>query len=127
VRTYVAVTDADWYRFLAAQPGLTEVNFWRPRDTREFRAIGAGEPFFFKTHAPHNRIVGGGFYSSSANLRLSEAWEWFGTANGVASLAEMRIRILLKQPGLSGRGQYGLDGLPGPDEPDVGLAGQGLI
>ena len=46
--------------------GLTEVNFWRPRDTREFRAIGVGELFFFKTHAPHNRIVGGGFYSSSA-------------------------------------------------------------
>jgi len=98
VRTYVAVTDADWYRFLAAQPGLTEVNFWRPRDTREFRAIGVGEPFFFKTHAPHNRIVGGGFYSSSANLRLSEAWEWFGTANGVASLAEMRTRIARYRP-----------------------------
>jgi putative restriction endonuclease len=98
VRTYVAVTDQGWYRFLAGQPGLAEVNFWRPKDTRRFQAINVGEPFFFKTHAPHNRVVGGGFYSSSANLRLSEAWEWFGTANGVASLAEMRTRLARYRP-----------------------------
>jgi HNH endonuclease len=98
VHSYVAVTDPDWYRFLAGYPELPEVNFWRPRDTRQFHAISVGEPFLFKTHAPHNRIVGGGFYSSSANLRLSEAWEWFGQANGVASLAEMRTRIARYRP-----------------------------
>jgi len=80
VHSYVAVTNPDWYRFLAGQPDLAEVNFWRPRDTRHFGAIAVGEPLFFKTHAPHNRVVGGGFYSSSANLRLSEAWKWFGPA-----------------------------------------------
>ncbi|MHB1430529.1 MAG: HNH endonuclease [Streptosporangiaceae bacterium] len=98
MRSYVAVTDSDWYSFLAGQPGLAEVNFWRPKDTRQFNAIGVGEPFFFKSKAPHNRIVGGGFYSSSVNLRLSEAWEWFGQANGVASLAEMRTRIARYRP-----------------------------
>jgi putative restriction endonuclease len=98
VDCYVAVTDPDWYRFLAGRRDLEEVNFWRPRDTRRFGAIAVGEPFFFKTHAPHNRVVGGGFYSSSANLPLSEAWEWFGAANGVASLAEMRTRISRYRP-----------------------------
>jgi putative restriction endonuclease len=98
VHSYVAVTDLDWYRFLAGRRDLEEVNFWRPKDTRHFGAIAVGEPFFFKTHAPHNRVVGGGFYSSSANLRLSEAWEWFGQANGVASLAEMRARISRYRP-----------------------------
>ena len=93
VRGYIAVTDIDWYRFLAARPGLAEVNFWRPRDTRQFHAVSVGEPFFFKTHAPHNRVVGGGFFSLFEALRLSEAWAWFGEANGVASLAEMRTRI----------------------------------
>ena len=52
-----------------------------------------GEPFFFKTHAPHNRVVGGGFYSGFAALQISEAWKLFGHANGVASLKEMRARI----------------------------------
>src|SRR6516225_3810318 len=93
VRGYVGVTDDDWYRFLAARPGLTEVNFWRPGGGRGFRALAVGEPFFFKTHYPHNRMVGGGFFSDSARLRVSEAWEFFGEANGVASIEEMRARI----------------------------------
>jgi len=93
VRAYVGVTDGDWYRYLAARPGITEVNFWRPSGDREFRVLAVGEPFFFKTHKPHDRVVGGGFYSDFAALRISEAWALFGEANGVASLAEMRARV----------------------------------
>ena len=90
---YVGVTDNSWYRFLAARPGMTEVNFWQPSGGREFRVLAPGEPFFFKTHYPHNRLVGGGFFSDSARLRVSEAWELFGEANGVASVEQMRARI----------------------------------
>jgi hypothetical protein len=36
-----------------------------------------------------NRIVGGGFYSGFAALRVSEAWQFFGEANGVASLGHI--------------------------------------
>ena len=54
---------------------MTEVNFWQPSGAREFRVLAPGEPFFFKTHYPHNRLVGGGFFSDSARLRVSEAWE----------------------------------------------------
>jgi putative restriction endonuclease len=93
VRAYVGVTDNNWYRFLADRPGVTEVNFWQPSGTREFRVLAPGEPFFFKTHYPDNRVVGGGFFSDSARLRVSEAWEFFGDANGVASVEEMRARI----------------------------------
>jgi putative restriction endonuclease len=93
VRAYVGVTDAGWYRFLSARPALQEVNFWQPGGGREFRVLGAGEPFFFKTHYPHNKVVGGGFFSSSARLAVSEAWELFGEANGVGSVGEMRARI----------------------------------
>ena len=84
MRAYVGVTDNDWYRFLAARPRLQEVNFWQPSGGREFHVLAPGEPFFFKTHYPHNRVVGGGFFSDSARLRVSEAWELFGEANGVA-------------------------------------------
>jgi putative restriction endonuclease len=93
VRGYVAVTDGEWHRFLAARPGLAEVNFWRPGGSRGFRALSPGEPFFFKTHHPHNRVVGGGFFSRFVALRLSEAWEVFGEANGAASEDEMRARV----------------------------------
>ena len=93
MRAYVGVTDDNWYRFLADRPGVTEVNFWQPSGARQFRVLDPGEPFFFKTHYPHNKLVGGGFFSDSARLRVSEAWEFFGEANGVASIEEMRARI----------------------------------
>jgi putative restriction endonuclease len=93
VKAYVGVTDADWYRFLAERPELTEVNFWRPAGDRAFRALTLGEPFFFKTHMPHNRVVGGGFFSGFVPLRISEAWSFYGEANGAATLAEMRDRV----------------------------------
>jgi putative restriction endonuclease len=87
------VTDNDWYRFLADRPEVTEVNFWQPSGGREFRILAPGEPFFFKTHSPHNRVVGGGFFSDSARLRVSEAWELFAEANGVGSVEHMKARI----------------------------------
>ncbi len=93
MRAYVGVTDDNWYRFLAGRPGVTEVNFWQPSGAREFRVLAPGEPFFFKTHYPHNKLVGGGFFSGSVRLPVSEAWEFFGEANGVASVEEMRARI----------------------------------
>ncbi len=93
VRAYVGVTDHDWYRFLADRTVLNEVNFWRPGGGRTFRALEAGELFLFKTHWPHNRVVGGGFFSGFAALRLSEAWDFFGEGNGVRNIDEMRERV----------------------------------
>ncbi len=93
MRAYVGVTDGDWYRFLDAAPGLNEVNFWRPAGGHAFRALTPGEPFFFKTHYPDNRVVGGGFYSGFAQLRVSEAWEFFGPGNGATDIEQMRLRV----------------------------------
>jgi putative restriction endonuclease len=82
VHAYVGVTDGDWYRHLIAV-GVNEVNFWRPSAGAGFRRIGVGEPFFFKSHyRDGNRAGGGGFYSGFAALRISEAWQFFGQANG---------------------------------------------
>ena len=93
MRAYVGVTDGDWCRFLAGSPELSEVNFWRPSGGTAFRALTPGEPFFFKSHYPDNRVVGGGFYSDFARLRVSEAWEFFGPGNGAADVVQMRARI----------------------------------
>lgn len=98
MRAYVGVTDGRWYRFLAARPELAEVNFWRPGGRHAFRALQPGEPFFFKSHYPHNRIVGGGFFSGFVPMRVSDAWELLGPGNGAASLAEMRAQISRYHP-----------------------------
>jgi putative restriction endonuclease len=93
MKAYVGITDGSWYRFLAERPELSEVNFWRPSSKHAFRSLAPGEPFFFKTKAPHNRIVGGGFFSDFVRLPLSEAWDLFGAGNGAASLSDLRQRI----------------------------------
>jgi putative restriction endonuclease len=69
------------------------VKFWRPASNQGFRALEVGEPFFFKSLYPHNRIVGGGIYSGFARLPISEAWTYFGEGNGTTSLERMREAI----------------------------------
>lgn len=93
MRAYVAVTDNEWYEYLAARPMFDEVNFWRPSGGRAFRSLTPGEPFFFKTHYPHNRVVGGGFYSGFVALPISAAWEFFGQRNGTDTLAGLRRQV----------------------------------
>ncbi len=92
VKLVVAVTDGEWFRYLRTRSDLTEINFWAPSGTN-FRALGPGELFLFKLHAPLNFIVGGGVFAHASTMPCSLAWEAFGEANGAASLAEMRERI----------------------------------
>lgn len=90
---YIGVTDEDWYRFLSAQPGIDEVNFWKPGGRQGFAALAPGQPFLFKLHAPFHAIVGGGFFAHFSRLPTSLAWEAFGIKNGAPTLTEMRHRI----------------------------------
>jgi putative restriction endonuclease len=105
VQGFVAVTDRSWYRLLADRPDLLgEVNFWRPGGGG-FGALQPSEPFFFTTHAPHNRVVGGGFFGGAVRLPASEAWDLLGPANGAVSLEQMMDRIVhyRREPSRSGR------------------------
>jgi len=93
MKAYVGITDYDWFRHLASQPHLEEVNFWQPGGSRVFGALQPGELFLFKLHSPRDFIVGGGIFAHATRLPVSLAWEAFGEANGVQSLAEMRERV----------------------------------
>lgn len=92
MKAFVGVTDRDWANFLAQRPHVKEINFWRPSG-RSFAALSAGEPFLFKTHKPHDRIVGGAVFSGFALVPLSEAWESFPEGNGRADSDELREAI----------------------------------
>lgn len=93
MRGYVANTDFDWYVFLRSQPELDEVNFWLPSDTRAFRSIPVGAPFFFKLKRPHYAIGGFGFYAGHSVLPAWLAWDTYGIGNGAPDFEEMRRRI----------------------------------
>lgn len=89
MRVYVGVTDGAWAGFLRSRPEVTEANFWRPGDTQAFRALQVGEPFLFKSRHPDNRLIGGGFFSGFERLLVSEAWDYFGVANGTSTRQEL--------------------------------------
>ena len=97
MKGYVAVTDPGWYEHLAAEPGPKDANFWRP-SARAFR-LDVGTPFFFKLKAPYRAIAGFGYFAGFTLLPDWLAWETFGRANGVDSLAALRTRLGAIQKG----------------------------
>ncbi len=105
MRTFVGVTDYNWFRFLsAAQPD--EVNFWQPKTKFHFHKLNPGELFLFKLKAPRNAIAGGGWFVRQAFLPASLAWDAFGQKNGRRSFDEFLTAI------------YGLRGTDRLREPD---------
>ncbi len=79
---YVYPTDWRWFTFLRERPGLDEVNFWQPFAQVPFKALKAGDLFFFRLKAPRNDIAGVGIFEYSSVLPLSMAWDVFGEGNG---------------------------------------------
>ena len=106
MRGYVGVTDSEWFSFLSKQPGIDEVNFWQPGGKRIFKSLNPGEPFFFKLRAPHNYIVGGGFFAHSTILPVSLAWSAFGIKNGAKSFSEMRRLVERNRHVIVSHGDY---------------------
>ena len=92
MKAFVAVTDNDWFGFLASQQGIDEVNFWTPSG-KPLAAFQVGEPVLFKLHAPLNVVAGGGFFAHFSVLPVSLAWDAFGVKNGARDYDEMRARI----------------------------------
>lgn len=93
MRITLGVTDNAWASYLRAHEGITEANFWVPSGRNFMGRASPDEPFLFKTKAPVNALVGGGFFVRFWELRVSEAWAAFGEGNGVASEDELRRAI----------------------------------
>ena len=95
MKAYLGITDSDWIATLCAGgPEVAQANFWNPGGTRGFRALNHGELFLFKTHSANgDRIVGGGVFDAFVFMRVDEAWETFGLANGVSSFSEFLARV----------------------------------
>ncbi len=87
---WVGITDTDWFTYLSnIKPD--EVNFWQPGTTRPMH-MEPGTLFLFKLHAPHNYVVGGGYFVRFTVLPCFLAWEAFQEKNGVTSLRELIAR-----------------------------------
>ena len=71
---------------------MSRQNFWKP-GSRPFKALQENDLFLFKLHAPHNYIVGGGYFVKYSFLPTYLAWEAFGKKNGTSSLLELNKAI----------------------------------
>lgn len=90
---YVAITDFEWFEFLATRREWDEVNFWQPRPGGLLNAA-PGTPFLFKLKARHGSYVAGyAFFTWRSRLPAWMAWESFGEANGAPDFASF-IRVL---------------------------------
>lgn len=92
MKFFVGVTDSDWYHNLSVQ-SYEEINFWKPGGKTLFSALDSHDLFLFKLHAPHNYIVGGGFFVKFSILPSFLAWDAFGKKNGTDTLEELNLKI----------------------------------
>jgi len=92
MKAFVGVTDYEWYHQLSLR-AYDEVNFWKPGGNTNFKVLSPGEMFLFKLHAPHDYIVGGGYFVRFNILPSFLAWEAFGEKNGTQSFEELEHRI----------------------------------
>jgi putative restriction endonuclease len=99
LKSFIGITDFDWFELLRTQHSVEEANFWQPGGSRRFQALEPGELFLFKLHSPRDYIVGGGFFAHSSLMPISLAWSAFGIGNGARSLTEMRERTLRYRKG----------------------------
>jgi putative restriction endonuclease len=113
VKFWVGVTDKAWFERLRAQTP-DEVNFWQPSGRQVATFLEPGVPFLFKLHAPHNFVVGGGFFVRFSALPARLAWDAFGEKNGVADYAELRRRIERYRGATKGDPEIGCNVLNGP-------------
>lgn len=81
----LAPTDIEWFNFLRQNASLTTVNFWTPTDWNVKR-LSEGDYWYFvlKGREPR-KLGGGGRFSHYEIVKVSEAWERYGIANGVES------------------------------------------
>ena len=91
MQIYVGITDYNWFQFLKERKS-DEVNFWKP-GSQPFKALQENDLFLFKLHAPHNYIVGGGYYVKYSLLPTYLAWDAFGEKNGTSSLQDLNCAI----------------------------------
>lgn len=88
----LAVTDPRWHDQMLSDPPTGLVNFWTPTPWKV--KLQSGSRWGFMLKSPIRRIGGFGTLVGYEEATIEEAWERWGLANGVQSLADFRDRII---------------------------------
>lgn len=88
----IAPTDLAWFRRLREEPPGRSVNFWTPTPWG-VRQLREGDRLYFMLKAPVRRIGGYGVFVRYVEMTAADAWDVYGSGNGVESKAELVGRI----------------------------------
>lgn len=88
----ISTTDYDWFEFLRSDVVSGDVNFWTPTPWN-VRRMKPGERLYFLLKSPIRKIGGFGVFASYQNMTVREAWERYGTRNGVATREALAARV----------------------------------
>ncbi|HEV2596446.1 MAG TPA: HNH endonuclease [Sphingomicrobium sp.] len=88
----LAVTDPRWHDQMLSDPPTGLVNFWTPTPWKV--QLKPGSRWGFMLKSPIRRIGGFGSLVTYEEVTVEHAWERWGLANGVQSLADFRSRII---------------------------------
>ena len=94
MRTFVAVTDNDWFTLHASLDRVDEVNFWRPPSDATFKALQPGELLLFKLHAPLTMLSVVVSSFRFLQLPVNLAWDRACIENGMSRFVRLLDRLL---------------------------------
>jgi putative restriction endonuclease len=103
MKLWLAVTQDQWFKFVASKNLGGEINFWKP-SCRRFLCLKAGEPFLFKMHDPDARIAGIAKFVRYEVMPTNEAWRIYGERNGYRDEYEFRSAVSHLQENFGGGG-----------------------
>lgn len=88
----IAPTDTNWFEFMRDEFRGDLANFWTPTPWG-VRKLSPGDRLYFLRKAPIRKVAGYGIFRGYEAMTREEAWERYGTGNGVNSLAGLTERV----------------------------------
>jgi putative restriction endonuclease len=88
----IATADSDWFDHIRLAPIDQQINFWKPTP-RRVAGLSYGDRLYFMLKAPVRRIAGYGRFVRWRQMNAAEAWEEYGSGNGVDSKEELVFKL----------------------------------
>lgn len=89
----VMLTDYDWFYNLSHTCFYQEINFWTPTPWNVNKLVPGSKVIFLLKEKFGRKICGFGHFKEYKNMSVEDAWKYYGLANGVKNLNEIRERV----------------------------------
>jgi hypothetical protein len=88
----IHIVDSDWFDRIEDAPTNQRINLWQPTP-RRIRELRYGDRLYFMLKEPDRKIAGYGSFVRWCQMNAIEAWNEYGTGNGVDSKEELVFKV----------------------------------